>query len=130
MQLESVGAGIFEQLRVGNPAAGGAAVERRDYRNADRTFDAAQMLEVLVRPQGHLGFRLEGAGFAEGIAVSFDVEEGVHLLARNFFFVERTEHQHGGAGVFERLDGVEIIARAVRRRRPVDGAVASQSTWC
>ena len=51
VQLEAVGAGVFEQLRVGDPAARRDAVERGDHRNADRALDPAQMLEVLVGPE-------------------------------------------------------------------------------
>ena len=42
--------------------------------------------------------------------MTIEVVEGVHLLADDFLFVQRAEHQHRRAGVFERLDGVEIIA--------------------
>ena len=72
------------------------------------------MLEVLVGPERQLGLGREAAGLGERIAVALDVEEGVHLLAGDFLFVQRAQHQHRGAGVLERPDAVEIVAERSR----------------
>ncbi len=52
----------------------------------------------------------EAARLGERVAVALDVEERVHLLAGDFLLVERAQHEQRGAGVFERLDRVEVVA--------------------
>ena len=48
VQLERVGAGLLDRLRVRQPALGGGAVERRDHRDLHRRLDLADLLEVRV----------------------------------------------------------------------------------
>ena len=61
-------------------------------------------------PSDQFGLGREAARLGERVAVALGVEEGVHLLAGDFLFVQRAQHQQRGAGVLERLDGVEIVA--------------------
>src|SRR5262249_58419554 len=47
----------------------------------------------------------------ERLAVALVVEERVHLLAGDFFFVERAQHDQRGAGVLEHPDPVQLVAQ-------------------
>src|SRR4029453_17371178 len=72
------------------------------------------MLEVLLRSQGQNRFRSITPSLGERIGVALDVEEGVHLLAGNFLFVQRAQDQHRGARILEGLDLVQVIAERPR----------------
>ena len=69
VQLEAVRAGVFEQLRVGDPAARRDAVERaRSPECRPRCLTRRRCSRYSSGPSDCFGFRLERAGFAEGIA--------------------------------------------------------------
>ena len=61
-------------------------------------------------PSATIGSGAKRPRLGERIAVAFGVEERVHLLAGDFLFVQRAQHQQRGAGIFERPDGVQIVA--------------------
>ena len=68
------------------------------------------MLEILVRPERHERLGREAGRLGRQVAEALDVQELVHLLAGDFLFVQRAEHQQGGAGVFQRLGDVHFVA--------------------
>src|SRR5262252_7367099 len=47
--------------------------------------------------------------------MSVPVKEAGHLLAGDLFFVQRTEHQRGGARVLQLLNSIEIVSEHARR---------------
>jgi hypothetical protein len=110
VQLEAVGAGFLELSRVAEPAAVCHAVERRHHRDAHRFLDPAEMLEILVRPERQQRFGREAGRLGHRVAEALDVHELVHLLAGDFLFVQRAEHQQGGARVFQCPGDVHLVA--------------------
>ena len=114
IQLQGVGAGFLDLLRVPHPAARGSAVQAADDGDLHGLLGAAQVLEIAVGPQvvpRHIGDVRQRLGKAfrslpqEAIQrVAFHVD----LLLE-----QGGQHDRGGSGVFHAPD----IAKVFRKRR-------------
>ena len=76
----------------------------------DRALDSAADARGTRRARAPASGSEASSRFGERLVVALDVEERVHLLAGDLFFVERAQHQQRGAGVLERPDDVEVVA--------------------
>ena len=123
VELQRVGAGHLHLPRVVEPARGGDAVQGADHRDVHRFDDAAQLIQVLVRPQrkfvrpGKVGERL-GRGFRVRLA---GADVSGHL-AGDLLLEERAHDDGGGASVLELPDLVEAVGerRGARHQRRIE----------
>ena len=87
VQLERIGASLFDQPSVGKPAAGSRSVEGRDHRDADGLLYSPEVVQVLVRPEyKRVGARKIARSFSGGIVSCLLVAHILDLLSDDLFF--------------------------------------------
>ena len=98
VQLQGVGPGFLDQLRVADPAAVGDAVEAADHRDLDRLLGLLRSArDSRPAPDGNppLGEVREGLGEAVGPEL-MDAGE-LHLVVLDLLLEQRGEHDRGRA---------------------------------
>jgi hypothetical protein len=110
VELQGVGSGLFDQLRVVQPPAAASAVEGCDNRELDSLPDAVHLFDVFLGSEGEL-FRCReiAESLGERVGRGFEKGCGSYLFAVDLLLEKRSEDNSGGTGVLEEPHGAEIV---------------------